>query len=262
MKKNSNYLNLTLQLAFTDFKLKYSGSILGYLWSLVKPLLLFGVLYVIFTYFFNLGKGIRNYPIYLLVGIMFWTFFAEATMSGMHSIVSRGELIRKVNFPKLVIVLSAVMTSILTFVLNLVIIFAFLLYSKIIPDFYALLLIPLIIELVIFIIGLSLILSTFYTKFRDFAHIWEVVLQVGFYAVPIIYPITFIPESLKWVIMLNPVTQILQDARWSLVSQDVATSWSVLGFPIAYLTLGIVLAIFLFGIWLFNNSSKSFAEEI
>ena len=88
MKKN--YINLTLQLALTDFKLKYSGSILGYIWSLVKPLLFIGVLYVVFTYLFNLGKGIANYPVYLLVGIMFWSFFAEATMGGMHSIVGRG----------------------------------------------------------------------------------------------------------------------------------------------------------------------------
>lgn len=151
--KRKNFLNLVLQMALTDFKLKYSGSILGYVWSLVKPLLFFGVLYVVFTYFFNLGKGIPNYPVYLLVGIMFWSFFAEATMSGMHSIVNRGELLRKVNFPKLVIVLSAVVTSILTFVLNLVIIFAFLIYSRIVPDLHTLLLVPLLFELIIFVIA-------------------------------------------------------------------------------------------------------------
>ncbi len=260
MKKN--YINLTLQLSVTDFKLKYSGSILGYIWSLVKPLLFFGVLYVVFTYFFNLGKGIPNYPVYLLVGIMFWSFFAEATMGGMHSIVGRGELLRKVNFPKLVIVLSAVITSILTFTLNLVIIFAFLLFSGITPTVYTLLLIPIIVELIIFIVGLSLILSTFYTKFRDFSHIWEVVLQVGFYAVPIIYPVVFIPDALRWLVMLNPVTQIIQDARWALISQDVNTTWNIMGLPLAYISLAIVASVFIFGVWLFNNSSKNFAEEI
>lgn len=262
MKKNSNYLNLTLQLAITDFKLKYSGSLLGYLWSLVKPLFFFGVLYVIFTYFFNLGKGIPNYPVYLLVGIMFWTFFAEATMGGMHSVVSRGDLLRKVNFPKLVIVLSAIITSTLTFALNLIIIFAFLFFTGISSTVYTLFLFPIAVELFIFILGLSLILATLYTKFRDFAHIWEVVLQVGFYAVPIIYPVTFIPESLKWVIMLNPVTQIIQDVRWSLISRDVNTTWTVMGIPLAYITIAIVVSIFIFGLWLFNKSSKNFAEEI
>lgn len=260
--KNTNYLNLTLQLALTDFKLKYSGSILGYIWSLVKPLLLFGVLYVVFTYFFSLGKGIPNYPVYLLVGIIFWAFFSEATLSGMHSIVGRGELIRKVNFPKIIIVLAAVITSILTFALNLVIILLFLLFSKIMPDYHALLLIPLTAELIIFIFGLSLILATFYTKFRDFSHIWEVVLQVGFYAIPIIYPVFFIPDALKTIIMLNPVTQIIQDARWSLVSRDVNTSWEVLGLPLGLLTLALVAGIFIFGLWFFNSSAKNFAEEI
>ncbi len=260
--KKTNLLNLTLQLALTDFKLKYSGSVLGYVWSLVKPLLLFGVLYVVFTYFFSLGKGIPNYPVYLLVGIMFWSFFAEATMSGMHSIVSRGDLIRKINFPKFVIVLSAITTSLLTFALNLIIIFVFLFAARIVPDFRALLLIPLVLELVVFILGLSLVLATFFTKFRDFSHIWEVVLQVGFYAVPIIYPVLFIPDALKTVIMLNPVTQIIQDARWALVSQDVLTSWKVLGLPLAFLTLVIVGGIFTFGLWYFNLSAKNFAEEI
>src|SRR3989344_4063987 len=142
--RKKNYINLTLQMALTDFKLKYSGSFLGYIWSLVKPLLFFGVLYVVFTYFFSLGKGIPNYPVYLLVGIMFWTFFAEATLSGMHSIVSRGDLIRKVNFPKIVIVLSAIITSVLTFILNLLIIFAFLFAARIVPDYHVLFLLPLI----------------------------------------------------------------------------------------------------------------------
>lgn len=262
MRTKGNILNLTLQMALTDFKLKYSGSFLGYIWSLVKPLLFFGVLYVVFTYFFSLGKGIPNYPVYLLVGIMFWTFFAEATFSGMHSIVSRGDLIRKVNFPKIVIVLSAIITSVFTFVLNLLIIFAFLFAAKIIPDYHVLFLLPLVAELIIFIVGLSLILSTLFTKFRDFAHIWEVVLQVGFYAVPIIYPITFIPDVLKKVIMLNPVTQIIQDARWSLVSRDVVTSWDTLRLPLGLLSFVIVAVIFLLGLLLFFNSSKNFAEEI
>lgn len=260
--KKTNYINLTLQMALTDFKLKYSGSILGYVWSLVKPLLLFGVLYVVFTYFFNLGKGIPNYPVYLLIGIMFWSLFAEATMSGMHSVVNRGELIRKVNFPKMIIVISAIITSILTFLLNLVIILAFLVYSRLMPDKDILFLIPVFIELLVFIVGISLILATLYTKFRDFSHIWEVVLQVGFYSVPILYPISFIPDALKNVIMINPISQIIQDARWALISRDVITSWEVLNRTSSLITLVIVVAVFIVGIWFFYLSSKNFAEQI
>ncbi len=249
-------------MALTDFKLKYSGSILGYLWSLVKPLLFFGVLYVIFTYFFNVGRGIPNYPVYLLVGIVMWTFFAEATMGAMHAVVNRGDLIRKVNFPRIVIVLAAVITASLTFILNLVIVALFLWINKINPGFSVFVFGLTVGEFIIFVTGVGLILATLFTKFRDFAHIWEVSLQILFYAVPILYPISLIPNGLGKLIMINPLAQILQDARWALVSPNVVTSWKMLGLPVAFAVPALVLFILVFGIWFFQVSAKNFAEEV
>jgi len=249
-------------MALTDFKLKYAGSVLGYIWSLAKPLLFFGVLYVVFSVFFRFGKGIPNYPVYLLLGIVMWSFFLESTLNGMNSVVSRGDLIRKVNFPKIIIVLAAVITSFLTLLLNLIVVFIFMFFSKIVPSASFLLLIPIIAELVIFTLGVSLILATLYTKFRDFSHIWEVGLQVIFYATPIIYPISMVPVKFIKFMMVNPVAQIFQDARWALISRDTATSWSIISYPKNLIILAIVFATVVVGFIIFLKSAKDFAEEI
>jgi ABC-2 type transport system permease protein len=262
MKADNNYMNLILQLTLTEFKLKYAGSVLGYIWTLVKPLLLFGVLYIVFSFFFKLGKGIPNYPVYLLVGVVMWAFFAESTMGALHSIVNRGDLIRKVNFPKIIITLAAALTALLTFILNLVVIVVFMITSKIGFSPINLMFIFLVFELFVFILGLSFILSALFVKFRDFNHIWEVSLQVLFYGTPIIYPIAFIPEGVEKLIMLNPLAQVFQDARWILVSTDVETSWQVLGWPLNLLPPAIVFGSFVFGLILFQKSAKNFAEEL
>ncbi|OGY23540.1 MAG: hypothetical protein A2Y57_01615 [Candidatus Woykebacteria bacterium RBG_13_40_7b] len=260
--KKTNYFNLTLQMALTDFKLKYAGSILGYVWSLVKPLLLFGVLYVVFSIFFRFGEGAKNYPVYLLLGIVMWTFFFDGTMNGMRSIVIRGDLIRKVNFPKIIIVIAAIITAFLSFLLNLIVVFVFLAFSKVDLTIYALAFIPIIIELVILVLGISLILATLYTKFKDFMHIWEVGLQVLFYATPIIYPISLVPDKFVKFMMVNPIAQIFQDARWALISRDVTTSWSAISYPKNLIILAMVLWLVLVGFFIFSKSAKNFAEEI
>ena len=191
-----------------------------------------------------------------------WTFFAESTMGALHSIVNRGDLIRKVNFPKIIITLSVVLTSLLTFVLNLVVIGIFLVFSKIGFSFLNLVFIFIVFELFIFILGISFALAAFYVKFRDFNHIWEVALQILFYGTPIIYPVAFIPERVEKLVMLSPLAQMFQDARWVLVSREVETSWQILGWPSNLVPPVIVLGLFVFGLILFQKSAKDFAEEI
>lgn len=191
-----------------------------------------------------------------------WAFFAEATMSSLHSIVNRGDLLRKVDFPKIVIVISSTITALLTFSMNFLVILLFLVVSQINFSIYSFIFIFSAVELFLFLIGLSLILSTLFVRFRDFSHIWEVGLQVLFYATPIIYPISFIPSSVSKIVMLNPLAQIFQDARWALISRDVATSWEVLGWPLNLVPPTIVLLTLISGLWLFEANSKSFAEEL
>lgn len=257
-----NYWNLILQLTLTEFKLKYAGSVLGYFWSIIKPLLLFVVLYTVFTLVFKLGKDVPNYPVYLLIGIVTWTFFVESTLNGMNAIVGRGDLIRKINFPKIAIVLSSALTSLLTFILNFLVVFVFLFITDIELSLSILILPLLIVELLFYILGISLILATLYTKFRDFSHIWELFLQVLFYLTPILYPISLVPEKFQKIVMINPLAQIIQDIRWSLVSHKTVTSWEVLGMPLALVCLGLVAFVFILGFWFFSSSAKNFAEEI
>lgn len=258
----NKYSNMVREIALTDLKLKYQGSVLGYLWSLVKPLMLFGVLYVVFTKFFRLGGDVPNYPVYLLLGVVMWTFFAEVTSVCMGSIVSKGSLIRKVYFPRILLVLANSSTSLITFLLNFVAVIIFVILSKITISLSVLWLLLVFLELYIFILGLSLILSALYVKFRDIAHIWEIFLQALFYATPILYPLSMVPAPYSKFLVLSPIAQMIQDARFVLITTETQRVTDVLIFPyflVPYLMPPLLLFI---GYFVFNKMSAKFAEEV
>ena len=171
---------ILLELVKTDFKLRYQGSFLGILWSVLKPLLLFLVMYLVFVKFLKFTDGTKTYPIVLLLGIALWGFFTEATSVGMNAIVSRGDLLRKINFPKYIIIISSMSSALISLSINLIVVLIFGLISGV--DFtWKVLLAPFsIIQLFILAMGVSLILSTLYVKFRDISHIWDVILQICF----------------------------------------------------------------------------------
>lgn len=261
---------LLYELVKTDFKLRYQGSFLGILWSVLKPLLLFAVMYTVFVRFLKFTDGTPQYPIVLLLGISLWSFFSEATNVGMNSIVGRGDILRKINFPKYIIVLSAMMSSLISLSINLIVVIAFAFFSGI--DFTSLvLLVPLnILQLFVLAFGLALFLSTLYVKFRDIGHIWEVVLQILFYSMPIIYPITLVANvqilgfKAQELMMLNPVAQSIQDIRHNLVSPTtVPTTWTIIdNIWLASLPVVITVAIAVLGARYFSRNSKKFAEML
>lgn len=258
----TNYLGLIKELALTDFKLKYQGSILGYLWSLVKPLMLFSVLYFVFTQIFKIGKAIEHYPVYLLLGVVMWGFFTEVTAGSLDAIAGKGELIRKVYFPRIVLVISRSITSLLTFLLNLIVVLVFMVCTGVNFHLKMLAFPFLIFEYLILVMGISFFLSSLYVKFRDIAHIWEVVLQALFYATPIIYPLTLVPPRIAKVLMLSPVTQMIQDARYLLITNQSLTSVDYL-FPRYYwIPYMLPFIIFVVGYWIFNKSAAKFAENV
>ena len=261
---------LLYELVKTDFKLRYQGSFLGILWSVLKPLLLFAVMYTVFVRFLKFTDGTPQYPIVLLLGISLWSFFSEATNVGMNSIVGRGDILRKINFPKYIIVLSAMMGSLISLSINLIVVIAFAFFSGI--DFTSLvLLVPLnILQLFVLAFGLALFLSTLYVKFRDIGHIWEVVLQILFYSMPIIYPITLVANvqilgfKAQELMMLNPVAQSIQDVRHNLVSPTtVPTTWTIIdNIWLASLPVVITVVIAVLGARYFSRNSKKFAEML
>lgn len=261
MLELTGYRNLTRTIAVTDFKLKYQGSILGYLWSLVKPLLLFTVLYFVFTKVFKIGGTIPYYPVYLLLGIILWTFFSETSVACLFSIVSKYDLIRKVYFPRIVLIFSNSLTSLFTFLSNLMVVFVFMVFNHV-PFTLNIVYIPLLLfELFIFVMGIGLFLGAFYVKFRDISHIWEVILFAGFYATPILYSPAMIPGIYKKILLLSPMAQIIQDFRYVLITNQAVTSESVLGWPYFIIPYVLPFVIFFFGYFVFEKMASKFAEE-
>lgn len=268
IKNIINHRNRALlrELVITDFKLRYQGSVLGYLWSLFRPLFLFGILLIIFGFIANIGATIPHYPIYLLLGIIMWTFFVEATGNGLGSIVNRGGLIRKINFPKYIIVVSGTISALINLCISLGVVFIFMFFQGIPLRPIAILLPFIILELYVFALALSFFLSALYVKYRDISYIWELLLQAGFYATPILYPLSLVSSKSKLlakVMMLNPVAQIVQDARFVLLTDKTDTLIKTINSRLIILIPpAMVLAIIWASSYYFRKNSKYFAENV
>ncbi len=254
--------DMVRELARAEFKMRYQGSAIGYLWSLVKPLAIFGVLYTVFTVFGRIGSGKPSYAISLLLGIVLWTFFSESTISGMRSIVDRGDLIRKIYFPRIFILISSSVSALITLGLNLVVILGFMLATGVYPTVHSLLFFLLVAELYLLCLGASLFLGALFVKFRDFTHVWEVVMQLLFYASAIILPLELFPSRYIKLIVLSPVTQILQDARKLFVDPTALSTFGVHPFPIALIPYLIPPVLAVAGFFFFQYSASRFAEDV
>lgn len=255
---------LLSELVRTDFKLRYQGSALGYAWSLLRPLLLFVILYVVFVKFLKLGTGVPHYPVYLLLGIVMWNFFVEMTMQSLGSIVGRGDLIRKIRIPRWIIVFSSSISALINLLLNLVVITVFMIVNHV-DLMRTILWLPFILaEVYLLALGLSLFLSAAFVKFRDISYIWEVILQAGFYLTPILYPLSRITNlTLQKLLMLNPMGQAIQDARYSAITHTTTIGSDVFGGGwYQYIPYALVVIILFIGASYFRRESKYFAENI
>ncbi len=260
------FVNLTWTLAVTDFKLRYFGSVLGYLWSLVRPLLFFGVLYVVFTKIFGLGAGVYGYPLYLLTGIMFWTFFLEATTGCVQCLLGREGLLRKMRFPRLVIPVAVVLTALFNLGTNLVAVVVFALASGHMPRLSWLEMPVLVALLAILALGAGMVLSVLYVRFRDIPPIWEVTSQILFYATPIIWPLSRLKPSqhlLQHVIVSNPLGMIQVQMYKAFINPSAPSAIEAIGGGIRILLpLGLIAITFVLGVWLFNREAPRIAENL
>lgn len=258
---------LLRELVVTEFKLRYQGSVLGYLWSLLKPLMLFTIMYIVFVHFLRFGQGIEHFSVALLLGIVMWTFFTEATSQGMQAIVSRGDLIRKISFPKYIIVVAGTISALINLLLNLIVVFVFMIFDGVSFSLNSFLFIPNILLLYVFALSLAFLLSAAYVKYRDFSHIWEVVLQGAFYATPIIYPLQMVSAFsvvAAQALMLSPIAVIFQNARAELFGhENVITSPQIFSNPIyIFLPYGVIILTVIISILYFRKSQKYFAERV
>jgi ABC-2 type transport system permease protein len=257
---------LLKELVITEFKLRYQNSVLGYLWSLLRPLFLFVVLYFVFIYFLKVGSDVPYWPIAMLFGIVMWNFFIEVTNNGLASVVSRGDVIRKINFPKYVIILSSSISAFINLAFNLAVLSVFMVIAGVNLTWTAVIAPLFIIEIFLFALGLAFILSTLSVRLRDINYIWEILLQALFYGSAIVYPISLVVDInplLAKLILLNPFTQALQDARHFLISDHNETMYSLTGnILLSILPILLAIGVLVFGAWLFRKRSPYFAEEV
>jgi ABC-2 type transport system permease protein len=260
------FWHLTLTLALTDWKVRFFGSALGYLWSLLRPLMLFGILYFVFSEVVGAGDTVNHYPIVLLSGMMLYFFFGEVTGASATSLVDREALVRKVGFPRMVVPLAVTLVGAFNLLLNLVVLAVFLVINGVSVR-WTWILIPIPIVLVgLLATGLGMLLSALYVRFRDIKPIWEVFLQALFYATPILYPIQLVQsksETLAHVMMASPLASLIQATRHLLLGDDSPSAASAIGGAVWLLIpAGLLVTAVVLGFYVFARMAPTAAEEL
>ncbi|HET9024348.1 MAG TPA: ABC transporter permease [Burkholderiaceae bacterium] len=256
------FFALTRTLTLSDFKLKFYGSVLGYLWQLVRPLLLFGILLFVFTNFIKFGK-VPHYEVLLLLSIVLYSFVAEGVSNAVDSVVAREPLVRKIQFPRLVIPATVVATAFLNLLLNLVVVFIFAAIRSAWPQWEWLEL-PLIVFLMVLLTaGVAMLVSSLFVRYRDVKPITDVFLQALFYGTPIFYPVERIEPTLRHLlVMLNPFAAIIQAAKHAFVPSAMSASEAAGGTLNLLVPLAIILGTFVLGFYVFNREAPRIAEEL
>jgi ABC-2 type transport system permease protein len=252
-------------IAGAEFKLKYADSVLGYFWSVIKPLSYFAVLWVIFGRFLGLGRSFPDYPLYLIIGLVLWTFFADSTLLTMHSFVERSSLLRKLSFPRLVVPAAASLVALITFSINITVVAVFVAGSRVRPRLEWLLIPPLLLEFYAVTFAFGLVLAVLHVRFRDVGQVWELLSQLLFYAVPIMYPLGLLPPWARSVSLLNPITQVIQDVRKSIIPNpppgSIVTAPDVLGAYGRLYPLVVAVALLLLALVLYRREEPWLAER-
>jgi ABC-2 type transport system permease protein len=256
-------LELLYLIAVTDFKRTYFGTVLGYVWSLARPLMLFGVLLAVFTQIFRVGSQVPHYPVLLLLNVVLFGFFSEATTTAVTSIVNQESVVRKTQFPRLVIPLAVVLTSVFNLSLNLVVVFVFILAFGVGP-MWTWLLFPVVLALLLAItIAVSMIVASLYPRFRDMAIIWTVASTILFYGTPVLYPLDVVPDTLRDVLVINPLAPLFELARiWMIDPGAPGPVDAAGGFVHLLPAIAIYVGTCALAVWVFNREAPRIAEEL
>ena len=257
-KAHENYRELIWMLAKTDFKLRYHGSVLGYLWALLKPLLTFTILNFVFSSIFAArGAGSEYYSLQLLVAILMFNFFSEGTSAGMQSLIAKYQLVTKIYIPRWTIILASTLNSAMIYIMNLTVVIAFFVWKQFLPTPEAIVMFVFSSLLVyLIIISFSLLTAPLYVRFRDLTLIWEVLLQMLFYATPVFYALQMMPEYIQRILLLNPMAFIIHFTKESLINNHFPELWQEATF------VALLAGIFLFSIFSYRKLAPRVAEEI
>jgi ABC-2 type transport system permease protein len=259
------FFELTLTLARTEFKLRYFGSVLGYFWSLARPLLFFGVLYVFFVKILHISRGIPHYGVYLLTGIVLWTYLGEATGNCVASLVARESLLRKVRFPRLVVPLSVSLTALFNLVMNSIAVIVFTLVNGVTPTVRWLEMIPIVAAFVVLATGIGMLLSALYVRFRDVQPIWDVVMQAWFYGSPIMYVASKYNgiKGFEHIALINPVATLLTQMGHAFIgAPELPSALTAGGAASVAIALALIPALFVLGLWVFTREAPRVAENL
>jgi ABC-2 type transport system permease protein len=266
----ARYWGLVRELSITNFKLKYTGSALGYVWSLLKPLAYFGVLYVIFVQLFHQTQD--DFGLQLLLAVVIFSFFTECTTAGLGSIAGNGHLIRKATFPLSALVIATSVTALFTFLINLgLVLVVALVAGKLRFSWQFLAVPPLLIELYVLSLGVGMILASAFVFFRDVGHVWEVVAQLLVYACGVVFPAKRVLQThftlplhinLAQIYFLNPLAQNIEDLRHALITPAAAWTVSMTGVGVYAAAIGLSAACFVIGLALFRRLAPYFAESM
>jgi ABC-2 type transport system permease protein len=258
------FLSLLWVMSLTEFRMTFHGTVLGYVWSVFRPLLMFGVLLAVFTQVFRFGDDVKDYPALLLLNIMLFTLFSESTGRAVTSLVAHEGIVRKTQFPRLVVPLSVVLTELLNLGLNLTVVFTFILIYGVDPTWTWLLLPVLVAALLIVTVAVATLLAGLYPRFRDISLIWSVFATVLFYGSPVLYPITAAPDRFRDIVQLNPLTPIFEQAQKWIIDPAAPGAWGATegSHWLLAASLAIFVAICCSALWVFSREAPRIAEEL
>jgi ABC-2 type transport system permease protein len=260
------YLRVLRVVGVIEFKAKYEGAVLGYVWSLAKPLAYFGMLWLVFAYLLRTANQTQDFAVFLLIGILLYTFFVDAVGAMLTSVVARGSILRRLAFPAILVPLTASVGICITFAVNISAIVVFVAIGRVAPRPEWLLVPLLLAELYVFCLGLGLLLAALYVRFRDISQVWELAAQLLFFASAIFYPVGILPDWAQRVAFLNPFVQIMQDARHAVLGSsgpnDVTVTAVYGGQAGRLIPIVIVALTFLLGFVIFKRGARYFPERV
>jgi ABC-2 type transport system permease protein len=257
------FAELTMTMARTEFKLRYFGSVLGYLWSLIRPLLFFGVIYVFFTQIIRVGRGIPHYGVYLLIGIVLWNYFSEATGNCVQCLVAREQILRKIRFPRMVIPLSVSLTAMFNLGMNFIVVIVFAIANGVTPSVSWLELIPIVLGYMVLATGIGMLLSVLFVRFRDVAPIWDVIAQVLFYSTPIMY-VASSYKTLEHAALLSPLAMLATQTGHAFLHLPFFPSAFHAAGGAAHFAIAVAIipAVFVLGLVVFMHEAPRVAENL
>lgn len=251
---SSPVLGLVWTLVRTDFKVRYHGTIGGFVWALLKPLMMFVVLMGVFSLIFQSDP---NYKLNLIIGLFLWDFFAESTKIGLVSLAAKGFLLTKTRFPRSILVVTSISNPLVTLLVFVAAIVATSAVAGRLASPWAVPLVLLyVLQLCLIVTGFSLATSALFLRYRDLNQVWEVLLQAGFFVAPVVYPLSILPERVHVLLYLWPPTAAIQFTR-SVLVLGVVPSLRAHAMLAAASLLSLAV-----GSWLFRKLSPRCAEYL